>query len=235
MCKDCGCQQANASYFPKSDKVVINVEQQVLEKNHHIAHHNRHWFEDHKLRVLNLMSSPGSGKTSLLEKTVEELSATINFATLVGDQQTDHDAKRLERLGALVNQITTHSSCHLDASMIAKELDSQKYSEVDLLFIENVGNLVCPAAFELGEDKVVALLSCTEGEDKPLKYPVLFNKADLIIITKTDLRPYLDWDESLCLSYIRRVNPKAKVIQLSAKTGEGMNQWYEYLKEQVCV
>ena len=226
MCGDCGCEVANADHFQQT----VHLEIDVLKKNNHIAHQNHHWFGDHGVMAINLMSSPGSGKTALLEKTSQDFKDTP-FSILVGDQQTDNDATRLQLSGARVRQITTHSSCHLDASMIEKELDFVKEK---LLIIENVGNLVCPSAFDLGENKRVALLSTTEGEDKPEKYPVLFNKADLIIITKSDLIPYLDWDEVKCLDSIRKVNPKARIIKISSKTGEGMNLWYDFLRENTC-
>jgi hydrogenase nickel incorporation protein HypB len=227
MCGDCGCEVANADHF----KQTIHLEIDVLKKNNHIAHQNHHWFHDHGVTAINLMSSPGSGKTALLERTSREFQESA-FSILVGDQQTDNDATRLQLSGARVRQITTHSSCHLDASMIEKELD---FIKEKLLIIENVGNLVCPSAFDLGESKKVALLSTTEGEDKPEKYPVLFHKADLIIITKSDLIPYLDWDETKCLDSIHKVNPKARVIKLSSKTGEGMKLWYDFLRECLCV
>lgn len=228
MCGDCGCQEANKPFFSET----IHLEKNILEKNNHIAHHNHHWFHDHKVMAINMMSSPGSGKTTLLEKTASLLN--IPFSILVGDQQTDNDATRLQLAGARVRQITTHSSCHLDASMVEKELEFVS-SKDKILFIENVGNLVCPSAFDLGENKRVALLSTTEGEDKPEKYPVLFHKADLIILTKSDLIPYLDWDENKCMESIRKVNPKAKVLKLSCKNGEGLNDWITYLNELICV
>jgi hydrogenase nickel incorporation protein HypB len=233
MCEDCGCQQANKEHFHEehSDHSrVVDIETNVLHKNNHIAHHNRHWFEDHKVKVLNLMSSPGTGKTTLLEKTLEKLGTGKKVTLLVGDQKTDHDAERLLGAGGNVKQINTYSSCHLDAQMISNELGGFVSGEEDILIVENIGNLVCPAAFDLGEDQKVALLSTTEGEDKPVKYPVLFNKADLVIITKMDLMPHLDWDLTKTQNYIKQVNPKARIICLSAKSGEGMEEWLEYIR-----
>jgi len=231
MCGDCGCREANAQHFPKMKIKTLHLATDILKKNNHMAQHNQHWFRDHHVSAINLMSSPGAGKTALLEKTISALSSEINFSILVGDQQTDNDATRLQLVGGKVRQITTHSSCHLDATMIDKELNDFVTPDLDLLFIENVGNLVCPAAFDLGENERVALLSTPEGEDKPIKYPVLFNKASLIILTKMDLVPYLEWDEKKCIEYIRKVNPTAKIIKLSAKTGEGMHEWINYLRK----
>jgi len=176
-----------------------------------------------------LISSPGSGKTFLLEKTLEGLRDRLGMAVLVGDQQTDRDAKRLEGKGTPVAQIETYSSCHLDAQRVAPYLEQVIGEQTRLLFIENVGNLVCPAAFDLGEHFKIALLSVTEGEDKPLKYPVLFSDSPVVVITKTDLVPHLDWDMAQCKKHIRRIRPDAKIFELSAKTGEGMGAWLDYL------
>ncbi|MCK5071959.1 MAG: hydrogenase nickel incorporation protein HypB [Bacteriovoracaceae bacterium] len=231
MCEDCGCQEANEKHFhDSSNSRTVEIETNVLKENNHLAHHNHHWFHDNNVKVLNMMSSPGTGKTALLEKTINTLSDEKKITILVGDQQTDHDAERLLNSGGNVKQINTHSSCHLDARMISRELGGFVSGEEDILVIENIGNLVCPAAFDLGENIKVALLSTTEGEDKPVKYPVLFNKANLIIITKIDLMPHLDWSLEKTKNYIRQVNPNAKIIALSAKSGEGMNEWVDYLK-----
>jgi hydrogenase nickel incorporation protein HypB len=247
MCRDCGCQDAlkdklahhhhhdhDHSHGHHHDHIegeskTLTVEQNVLRKNDDIAHRNWHWLDDHGVMTLNIMSSPGAGKTALLEATLKELKDRITIAVLVGDQQTDNDAKRLQVNGVQVKQINTHSSCHLDAAMIQKELGGFVSGDEDLLIIENVGNLVCPAAFELGEKQKVAVLSVTEGEDKPAKYPVLFHDADLILVSKIDLVPHLDWDRDAALQYIRQVNAKANIIELSAKTGEGMDGWCDYL------
>lgn len=245
MCKDCGCQEANLKlrnewtapseklqFRPRSEPRTLTLEQKVLEKNDSLAQKNREWFATHQIPTLNLMSSPGAGKTLLLEKTVEQLEGQIKISIITGDQEKDFDAQRLLARGAHVKQLNTISSCHLDAAMIHGELNRFITPEsTELLVIENVGNLVCPAAFDLGENLKVALLSTTEGEDKPGKYPLLFHTANLIIITKIDLVPYLEWDRALCLSHIRKVNPKAPVIELSAKTGEGMKAWIDYLKQ----
>ena len=226
MCGDCGCETANQSFFPEETK-TLHLGVEVLKENNRIAHDNHHWFHDHKLKVVNLMSSPGSGKTLLLEKTAKDFPTS---SILVGDQQTNYDQDRLIKAGARAKQISTHGTCHLDAQMISKELGSFVTGEEDLLFIENVGNLVCPSAFDLGETHKVALLSVTEGEDKPEKYPVLFHQANVVVLTKVDLLPYLDWDEERFQNCLRKVNPNARVIRLSAKTGEGMEAWGDYLK-----
>ncbi|MEZ4743254.1 MAG: hydrogenase nickel incorporation protein HypB [Bdellovibrionota bacterium] len=233
MCGDCGCEQANTKYFEeelnKATK-TLHLERNILEKNDRIAHQNYHWFEDQRMLALNIMSSPGSGKTSLLEKTLAALNTRYKISVLVGDQQSENDANRLRAFSSAVKQIITHSSCHLDADMIKRELDTYVSPNADVLFIENVGNLVCPAAFDLGESAKIALLSTTEGEDKPIKYPVLFNKASAVLLTKTDLIPYLDWNEEICIQAIRKVNPTAKIIKVSTKTGKGMADWIDYVE-----
>lgn len=210
---------------------TLEIGEKVLAKNDAIAARNRRWFAQNGVRVLNLMSSPGAGKTRLLEKTLERVrdaGQTVGFpsvAILTGDQERDFDAQRLLNRGARVKQINTHSSCHLDAAMIERELGDFITPETDLLIIENVGNLVCPAAFDLGESERVALLSTTEGEDKPAKYPLLFHRADWIVITKVDLRPHLEWSLEECQNHIRSVNSEAEVLLLSSKSGEGMDRW----------
>ncbi len=237
MCEDCGCEKASEKYFETTgDKQskIVEIEQDVLKVNNEIAHRNYHWFDDNKVRAINLISSPGSGKTALLEKTLEMINDKIKMSILVGDQQTDHDAQRLLNKGGDVKQINTYSSCHLDAKMISNELGTFVTGKEDLLIIENIGNLVCPAAFDLGEKAKIALLSTTEGEDKPIKYPVLFHNAKVILITKTDLIPHLDWSMKKTRQYIKQINPTAKVIALSAKTGEGMDQWCDYLIGASC-
>jgi hydrogenase nickel incorporation protein HypB len=203
----------------------------VLAKNDRIAAQNRSWFAEHRIRVLNLISAPGSGKTLLLEKTAKLLGANAGMAILTGDQEMDFDARRLEAAGAEVKQINTPSSCHLDAAMIGKQLGSfVRPDRHRLLVIENVGNLVCPAAFDLGEAEKVAVLSTTEGEDKPSKYPLLFREASLVVLTKIELVPHLDWDLDVCLRHIREVNASVPVLMVSAKTGQGMEAWIGFLK-----
>ena len=209
---------------------TVQVESRVLARNDEAAARNRGWLRARGVRTVNLISSPGSGKTALLERTLDALTARgVQAAVIVGDQQTDHDARRLEGRGARVVQIETHASCHLNAEQIGRELEAVVAEGVRLLIIENVGNLVCPAAFDLGEDRKVALLSVTEGEDKPLKYPVLFADAPLAVITKTDLLPHLDVDLHACEQNIRAVRPDAQILRTSAKTGEGIEAWIDAL------
>ncbi len=243
MCKDCGCQDAlktkldhhhhhqhdHSHQHSHADAKTLTVEQSVLHKNDVIAHQNWHWLDDQGVMAVNIMSSPGAGKTALLETTLTKLKAKLNISVLVGDQQTDNDARRLQTAGVQVKQINTYSSCHLDANMIQKELGDFISGNEDLLLIENVGNLVCPAAFDLGEKHKVAILCVTEGEDKPSKYPVLFHDADIILITKVDLIPHLDWDREVAYKAIRQVNSNAKVIELSAKSGAGVDDWCDAL------
>lgn len=232
MCKDCGCQEGNKRmYFGvlKPEPKKISLEKNVLAKNDQFAESNRAWFKEHNIKTINMMSSPGAGKTFLLEKTLEIFPAIKKVTIITGDQEESYDADRLKDKGATVKQLNTYSSCHLDAQMISKELGESVKPDTNLLIIENVGNLVCPAAFDLGENIKVALLSTTEGEDKPSKYPVLFHTASIIIITKVDLIPHLDWSLEKCLSHIRKVNGNAPVLLLSAKTGEGMNEWINAL------
>lgn len=211
----------------------IRLEVSILEKNDRIAQENRSWFEAHQIRAINIISSPGSGKTFLLEKTIGHFkkdNPDFSIAIITGDQEQDYDAQRLKASGANVLQLNTLNSCHLDASMIQKTLGTFVRPKPQLLIIENVGNLVCPAAFDLGEKMKVALLSTPEGEDKPTKYPRLFQDAGMIIITKTDLIPHLDWKLQVCETHLRRVNPTAPILKLSAKTGEGLEAWFEFLR-----
>lgn len=243
MCKDCGCKSAlqhhhhdhhhedhDHSHHPHHDHShQLELGERVLAVNDRYAQENRKWFQKNKIVALNIISSPGSGKTLLLEKTLELLKNDLQMAVLVGDQATHNDADRLQKFGVPVRQINTISSCHLDAHMIGHELHDFVSPKIDLLFIENVGNLVCPAAFDLGEEHKIALLSTPEGEDKPEKYPVLFHEAQIILITKSDLIPYLDWSKEKCLASIRKVNPKAQVFFVSSKTGEGMGEWFKSL------
>jgi hydrogenase nickel incorporation protein HypB len=239
MCIDCGCQEANHKHnhshhhhHDQHGREII-LERNVLAQNDKYASENRKWFDQNNITAINIISSPGSGKTTLLEKTLETLKSEMNISIIVGDQQTANDAERLSLYSDKVKQINTISSCHLDAHMIAHELESFVTPETNLLIIENIGNLVCPAAFDLGEHKTVALLSTTEGEDKPIKYPTLFHKADAIVLTKTDLIPHLNWDLQKCLEYIKMVNPKVTPIQTSALKKEGLVQWDRYLRELV--
>lgn len=242
MCRDCGCQEGNKrAYFGvmapvkshmqhhETERKKISLETNVLAKNDKLAENNRSWFKNNNVKTINIMSSPGAGKTLLLEKTLDLFPQTKNITIITGDQEESFDADRLVGKGASVKQLNTYSSCHLDALMISNELGAGVKENTDLLIIENVGNLVCPAAFDLGENIRVALLSTTEGEDKPSKYPVLFHTADVIIISKIDLMPHLDWNLEKCMTHIKKINSKAPVILLSAKSGQGMNDWTNYL------
>jgi hydrogenase nickel incorporation protein HypB len=211
---------------------ILRLEENLSAHNDAVAKENQAWLRERGVRTLNLISSPGAGKTLLIEKTLERLGGKkAPVAVLTGDLQTDNDAERIGRVTSRVQQINTINSCHLDAEMVRKRLPTLIPDGVPtkLLLIENVGNLVCPAAFRLGEDEIVALLSVAEGEDKPVKYPVLFSKADLVIITKVDLARYTEWNADRCLSAIRRVNGNCPVLTLSAKTGEGMDAWLSHL------
>ena len=208
---------------------TVQIQQNILAKNDQEAMKNREFLADCGVVAVNLISSPGSGKTMLLEKTLEQLNGKIKCAVIVGDQQTDNDAKRLEGKGANVIQIETKSACHLNATQVGEAISKVVEKDTELLFIENVGNLVCPAAFDLGENFKIALLSVTEGEDKPVKYPVLFSDAQIVLLTKTDLVPHLEWDMQKCRKCIRDIKPGVFVFELSAKSGDGMDEWIKYL------
>ena len=209
----------------------------LLAANDHQADHNREHFDAWRLLCLNVMSSPGAGKTSLLEQTLTVLSADLAMAVLEGDMTTQLDAERLEAVGVPVVPITTGRACHLDAAMVSGGLKLLRQrldpASLDLLWVENVGNLVCPAEFAVGEHRKVALLSVTEGDDKPLKYPVMFREADCVLITKTDLLPYLPVDIDKIETHIRQVNPRCTVLRVSASSGEGLEAWHRWVRLQV--
>lgn len=218
---------------PLAPTRTVSLEQRLLSRNDECAARNRAWLAEHGILALNLISAPGTGKTLLLERTLERLRGRIPCAVITGDLQTDRDAQRLQGKGAVVRQIETVSACHLDAQRIADLLPEAAAEGARLLFIENVGNLVCPTAFDLGESFKVALLSTTEGEDKPLKYPALFSQAPVVLLTKTDLLPHLEWDIARCRDYIRRIHPGVFLFELSARTGAGMDAWISYLESLV--
>ena len=207
----------------------IEIESRLLDENDRRAAANRAAFAARGLRALNFVSAPGAGKTTLLSRTLDSLCAAIRCAVLVGDLETANDARRLRRPGVPVAQITTGGSCHLDAAMIARAAAALPLDGTRLLFIENVGNLVCPAAFDLGENRRITLVSCTEGEDKPLKYPPLFSSAHAVVLTKIDIADAVGFDRALARENIRRAAPQAAVFELSAKTGEGFASWLDYL------
>jgi hydrogenase nickel incorporation protein HypB len=208
---------------------MVAVRQNILKHNDVIARELRERFQQAGVSVISLVSSPGSGKTAFLERTLTQLRFDYRVAAIVGDLATDNDAARLARSQALVKQITTDTICHLDAQMVSAALSDWKLEDLDFLFIENVGNLVCPSSYDLGEGLRVVLLSVTEGEDKPLKYPTIFNTADLAVITKIDLAAAVEFDAAKANSSIQAVRPGMPVIQVSAKTGQGMARWLEEL------
>ncbi|MEJ2544083.1 MAG: hydrogenase nickel incorporation protein HypB [Calditrichaceae bacterium] len=211
----------------------IEVEQDVLSKNNLLAERNRGYFEAKNVLALNLVSSPGSGKTTLLEKTITDLNKEINFAVIEGDQQTMQDANRIDAVGCPVIQVNTGNGCHLDAEMINRASKELQVKDSSVLMIENVGNLVCPSLFDLGEASKVVIISVTEGDDKPLKYPTMFSVSDICIINKIDLAPHVDFDVKKCKEYALQVNKNLQFFELSAKTGEGMDNWYAWLNEKI--
>lgn len=217
-----------------SQKRMLQIEMDVLDKNNHLAEHNREDFAAKNILALNLVSSPGSGKTTLLTETLLRLRDKLNCAVIEGDQQTTNDAQRIRETGVPAIQVNTGKGCHLDAQMVHDAVDRLGLDDNSLLFIENVGNLVCPASFDLGERHKVAVLSVTEGEDKPLKYPHMFAASDIMILNKIDLLPYLHFDVEACIANAKRVNPNIQVIKVSATSGEGMEAWLAWLETQLC-
>lgn len=239
MCATCGCGTGNHhhdhddSHGHSHSKRVVDVEQDILQENNLLAQRNRGFFEGRNILALNLVSSPGSGKTTLLEKTLTDLKDELKFAVIEGDQQTSHDADRIHATGTKVTQINTGKGCHLDAHMVLHAVQGMKLQMDSVLFIENVGNLVCPAMFDLGENERVVVISVTEGEDKPIKYPDMFYSSTLCIINKTDLLPYVPFNLEKCKEYALQVNPKLEIIELSCTSGQGLQQWYDWLKSKV--
>ena len=209
---------------------LISIEKDILAKNNSYAAANRRFFNERGIMALNLVSSPGAGKTTLLTETIKALDGDFPISVIEGDQQTSVDADRIRATGVKAIQINTGKGCHLDGHMVGHAMDALKPKAASTLFIENVGNLVCPAAFDLGEASKVVILSVTEGADKPLKYPDMFHAADLMIVNKTDLLPYVDFDVESCCNYARRINPGIKILQLSATTGEGMGNWLNWIR-----
>lgn len=212
------------------EKTVIELEQDILQKNNLLAERNRGYFDAKNILALNLVSSPGSGKTALLERTIRDIGAEMPVFVIEGDQQTMNDADRIAATGAPVVQINTGKGCHLDSDMINKALKKLNPASGAVVMIENVGNLVCPAMFDLGETARVVIMSVTEGDDKPIKYPDMFHSAHLCIINKTDLLPYVPFDVEKAKAYARQVNHHLSFIELSAHTGEGMEAWYQWLR-----
>lgn len=214
------------------DSETIELQAAVLAKNDNIALDNRRALTERGILALNFVSSPGSGKTTLLVKTLTDLLPATPMAVIEGDQETLNDAKKIQATGASVIQVNTGTGCHLEADMVRSGIEQLDLENDAILLIENVGNLVCPALFDLGEAAKVAILSVTEGEDKPLKYPHMFRAAELMLLTKTDLLPHLNFDVEACIAYARQVNPNIQCLQLSAQTGEGLDAWYDWLQTQ---
>jgi hydrogenase nickel incorporation protein HypB len=210
----------------------IRIGQDIMYQNNMMAQRNRGYFEAKNIFAVNLVSSPGSGKTSLLERTLKEMAGEMKFFVIEGDQQTLNDANRIGATGTPVVQINTGNGCHLDADMVRRAVKELEITEGSVLIIENVGNLVCPSLFDLGESSRVVIISVTEGEDKPLKYPNMFHSSHLCIINKTDLMPYVDFDIDKTKEYALRVNHHLQFIELSVKTGEGMADWYAWLRRR---
>ena len=211
---------------------IVEVEQDILSENNRLAATNRAWLAGRGILSLNLVSSPGSGKTTLLVRTIEDLDGSVPVAVIEGDQQTSFDADRIRATRAPAVQINTGKGCHLDSHMVANALEMLDPPSGGVLFIENVGNLVCPAAFDLGEAHKVVMLSVTEGDDKPLKYPDMFHAADLMILTKIDLLPHVTFDVERCVGFARRINPSIQLLRVSATSGEGMADWYDWICER---
>lgn len=241
MCDDCGCHADNQVTIGRPGAAAagsghggshLQVREGVLDRNAGVAARNRDFFEAHHILALNLLSSPGSGKTTLLERTIRELRSERTITVIEGDQQTMLDAERIEAVGVPVIQVNTGSGCHLDAEMVHRALHVLAPPDQSLLFIENVGNLVCPALFDLGEAARVVIISVTEGEDKPLKYPAMFQAADLCLINKTDLLAHVEFNPDRCREYARRVNRRLEFFEISARTGEGMPAWLDWLRQR---
>ena len=217
----------------RSKSLKITVQADILQANDRIADANRRVFDEHGVLVLNLMSSPGAGKTSLLERTAEAVRGRVRLGVIVGDIATARDAERLEKQGLPAVQINTGAACHLDANMIASALPHLDLSQMEVLFIENVGNLVCPAEFRVGEDYKVMILSVTEGDEKPLKYPLMFRESSLLLINKIDLLKHTNFNLEEAKANARRVNPALEVVELSCATGEGIEHWVSWLLERL--
>ncbi|WP_298268648.1 hydrogenase nickel incorporation protein HypB [Geobacter sp.] len=242
MCTTCGCEPESHHHHhdhghhhhgEEQEARRIAVETDILSRNNRFAAHNRARFAEKGIFVLNLVSSPGSGKTTTLERSLKDLAGKYRCAVIEGDQQTDNDARRIAATGVPVKQINTGAGCHLDAHMVGHAAEGFDLDLLDLLLVENVGNLVCPASFDLGEHHKVVLLSVTEGEDKPLKYPQMFHAADVMLLNKVDLLPYVDFDVEKCKEMARRVSPGITIFEISSRTGQGMDAWYGWLAERI--
>jgi hydrogenase nickel incorporation protein HypB len=256
MCDTCGCGTTNKIIIQKPGAETItahdhhhhhehdhdhhhehshtvDVETNILNQNDLLAARNRGFFEGRGIYAINLVSSPGSGKTTLLEKTLKDLKDNIDFNVIEGDQQTFNDANRIDALNIPVVQINTGTGCHLDSDMVSQAVQQLAPKSNSILMIENVGNLVCPSLFDLGENERVVIISVTEGDDKPIKYPDMFHGSQICIINKIDLLPYVNFDVEKARDYAKKVNPELKFFEVSATTGEGMEAWYAYLRSKV--
>lgn len=234
MCATCGCDTHTHTHTHSHahDEKHIAVEKDVLYENNLLAARNRGFFDAKNILAINLVSSPGSGKTTLLERTLTDLKEQVSFSVIEGDQQTTRDADRIHATGTKVVQINTGKGCHLDAHMVMHALQGMHPHEDGVLFIENVGNLVCPAMFDLGEKERVVVMSVTEGDDKPLKYPDMFHTSHLCIINKIDLLPYVPFSLDKAIANAKRINPKLEMITLSCTSGEGLDKWYQWLESK---
>lgn len=231
MCETCGCTITPSGV---KEPATVEVLSRLLDANDRVAAHNRAHFDAHGVLALNLMSSPGAGKTALLEATIEAIRAEFRIAVIEGDLETDNDARRIRARGVPAVQITTGSACHLDARMVHDALHAMPLAGLDILFIENVGNLVCPASFDLGQHRNIALLSVTEGDDKPAKYPVMFRAAELVLLTKMDLSPFIDdFDPKRAELAVRALANPAPVIGLSARKGINIRTWLDWLRAEI--
>lgn len=246
MCATCGCSddhQTRLTDMQTGETVAlhghdhphsgtIRLERDILARNDHLAGHNRKWLTDRGILALNLVSSPGAGKTTLLERTIRDLGQGIPLAVIEGDQETDHDARRIQQAGGRAIQINTGTACHLDASMISRALPALDPAEGSVVLIENVGNLVCPALFDLGEQGRVVIVSVTEGDDKPLKYPHMFRGSTLLILNKIDLLPYVPFNVTRFMAAVNEVNPRLQTLQVSALRGDGLRDWYAWMAKE---
>jgi hydrogenase nickel incorporation protein HypB len=228
MCKTSG----GGHHHANGHGTVVRVERDVLDRNDRLAEYNRGWLAGRGVLALNLVSSPGAGKTTLLERTVRDLGAELTVTVIEGDQETDHDARRVRAAGARAVQVNTGTACHLDAAMVGRALAELDPPAGSVVFVENVGNLVCPALFDLGEAAKVVVCSVPEGDDKPLKYPHMFRAGRVVLLNKTDLLPHVPFDTGRFLEGIRLVNPALRVIPVSALRGEGLGEWYDWVRER---
>ncbi|HEY2108204.1 MAG TPA: hydrogenase nickel incorporation protein HypB [Candidatus Binataceae bacterium] len=229
---DGGDERAHPHQHGEDSHRTIRLEQDILAKNNRLAERNRGWFEGREIFAVNLMSSPGAGKTTLLERTIRDLAGEMALSVIEGDQETLRDAERIRAAGCKVVQVNTGTGCHLDAEMLHRALRELEPAPGSVVIIENVGNLVCPALFDLGEGARVVIMSVTEGEDKPLKYPHMFRAAETMILSKVDLLPHLEFEVERCLEYAHRVNPRLAFFQLSATRGAGLDSWYAWLRRR---